>query len=105
MHYPEAAAKLTDPNDVIALYYQEENDEISYICFRMYDKQDISRYLISSDGEALPFENKRWKYWLLLSDVNRNTILFKRSDNPDKPFGNIASGMEDLEFFRCLISK
>ena len=104
MHYPEAVDKAADPMDVIALFYQEEKDEISYVCFRMFDKQDIERYLVSSDGKALPFENRGRKYWLLMSKGSRNMLMFKKTDSSIPSFTHISSDLEDLEFFRYLIS-
>ncbi len=104
MHYPEAVKEATDPADVIALYYQEEKDEISYICFRMFYQWEIEKYLVSSDGKALPFENNGRKYWLLLSMVNGNMIMFTKTDSSNTPFMHISSDLKDLEFFRYLIS-
>ena len=104
MHYPEAVKEATDPADVIALYYQEEKDEISYICFRMFYQWEIEKYLVSSDGKALPFENKGRKYWLLLSKTNGNMIMFTKTDSSNTPFMHISSDLKDLEFFRYLIS-
>jgi hypothetical protein len=104
MHYPEAVKEATDPADVIALYYQEEKDEISYICFRMSYQWEIEKYLVSSDGKALPFENNGRKYWLLLSEVNGNMIMFTKTDYSNTPFMHVSSDLKDLEFFRYLIS-
>ena len=104
MHFPEAVNRSNDPMDVIALFYNEEKEEISYICFRMSDRQSIERYLVSSDGKALPLENKGRKYWLLPSETNGNMLMFSRTDISSKQYSNISTDEEDLDFFRYLIS-
>ncbi len=104
MHYPEAVKEAADPTDVIALYHQEEKNEISYVCVRMSDKHDIEKYLVSSDGKAFPFENDGRKYWLLSSRINGNMLMFAKTDNSNTQYWHISSDMKDLEFFRYLIS-
>lgn len=104
MHYLEALNKVEDPMDVVALFYEETKHEISYICFRVFDRKDIERYLVSSDGNAMPFENKGNKYWLLLSEVNGNMVMFSKTDRSNIPFTHIRTDLQELEFFKYLIS-
>ena len=106
MHLAKALEKAIHPADLIALHYNEESDEISYICFRMLDRQDIEKYLVSTDGIPEPVQIKGARYWLLESDVNRNKILFTRSDDYDDPnsFENISPYQWDLDLFKYLIT-
>ena len=105
MHYPEAVAKAKHRADVIALYYNEEVNEISYICFRMFDRKDIEKYLVSSTGKALPIDIADEEYWLLESDVNGNKILFSRDEDEDSmPFDSISTDQKDIDLFKYLIT-
>lgn len=105
MHYPEAVAKAKHRADVIALYYNEEVNEISYICFRMFDRKDIDNYLVSSTGKALPIDIADKEYWLLESDVNGNKILFSRDEDEDfMPFDSISTDQKDIDLFKYLIT-
>ncbi|MBR2809717.1 MAG: hypothetical protein IKE33_05835 [Erysipelotrichaceae bacterium] len=105
MHYPEAVAKAKHRADVIALYYNEEVNEISYICFRMFDRKDIENYLVSSTGKALPIDIADKEYWLLESDVNGNKILFSRDEDEDSmPFDSISTDQKDIDLFKYLIT-
>ena len=104
MDYPEACSQVKDRMDVVALYYEEDKNRISYVCFRMSGKQSIERYLISSDGEAKPFENDRIRYCVLKSNVNGNMLMFRESRDEEEPFTDIKPYEWDLNFFRHLIS-
>ncbi len=104
MHYPEAANEALDPLDVIALYYSKDKEDISYVCVTMFDRLSIEKYLVSSDGQALPFENNGIGYWLLISNVNGNMFMFRKTGDKDKPFTDIAPNDKDLSFFQYLVS-
>ncbi len=104
MHYLEALRQAKEHGDIIALFYDEEKDSISYICFRMFDKQDIEKYLVSSDGKAISIRNGKTGYWLLMSNANGNMILFENTGRDDIKFSDIHPGNNHVEFFRYLIS-
>ena len=67
-------------------------------------KQDIEKYLVSSDGKAISIRNGKTGYWLLMSNVNGNMILFENTDRDDIKFSDIHPGNNHVEFFRYLIS-
>lgn len=102
--YQEACCQVEDGLDVVALYYKEDKNNISYVCFRTFDKQSIGQHLVSSDGKALPFENNGNRYWLLMSGSNGNMLMFRKTGNKEKPFADIRPDDRDLDFFRYLIS-
>ncbi len=104
MRYLEAYSQAEDPDDVIALFYDEAKNAISYVCFRMFDRQDIKKYLGESDGKAMAFENRYSRYWLLMSSVNGNMLMFEKTGNEDMPYRSIGTEMMALDFFRYLIS-
>ncbi len=104
MRYPETCSQVKDGADVVALYYEEDKNSISYVCFRMFDKQSIGQHLVSSDGKTFPFENNGNRYWLLMSGSNGNMLMLRRTGSKEKPFADIRADDRDLSFFRYLIS-
>ena len=104
MGYLVAWKEQEDPNDVIALFYEEKTQKISYVCVRMGDKKRIEAYLGPSEGKAIPIRrDKNHSCWLLLSNTNGNMLMFTKTENTGRPFRDIDSGDEALDFFRHLI--
>ena len=105
MRYFDALKKLNDSNDLIALYYDDIKKESYYICFRMFDKNDINKYLGSSDGKAIPLSLKKDRaYWILTSNSNNSIIVFRKYSDESKPFGSISSDYEDCIAFEYISS-
>ena len=104
MGYFEALKKCSDYKDVVALFYNEELDNISYAYFRMGDKNSIENLLGPCSKEALPIKvSDRVTYWLLLGETNNNLLLFgKVNDNID--YSDISTNEDDIDFFKYLIS-
>ena len=105
MRYFTALKEVNNPNDVIALYYDDTKKESYYVCFRMFDKSDIERLLISSDGKAIPISIKKDRaYWVLLSSFNYSILVFRKYDDEKRSFGSISPDYEDMMVFEYISS-
>ena len=103
MQYPEAVDSVKDSNDLVALFYDYETDRISYICFRMFDKDSIERYLIKQNDKAISFDTSYGEYWILNSKVNGNIILLRKANSENNTFTDINPDDIDYGFFRLYI--
>jgi len=105
MQYFKAFKEVNDPNDVIALYYDDAKKESYYVCFRMFDKSDIEKFLIASDGKAIPISIKKDRaYWVMTSNSNFSILVFRKYDNEKRSFGSISPDYEDRMAFEYISS-
>ena len=105
MRYFKALKEVNDPNDVIALYFDDAKKESYYACFRMFDKRDIERFLIASDGKAIPISIKKDRaYWVLTSSYNYSILVFRKYDDEKRSFGSISPDYEDQMAFEYISS-
>lgn len=77
--YNKIYSNKRNNNSIIALFYDSEKQELSYVCFKMGDKSSIEKYLISSNGKAISYVPKNdCRYWMLNSSVNGSFLLFRQ---------------------------
>lgn len=105
MRYFTALKEVNNPNDIIALYYDDIKKESYYVCFRMFDKSDIERFLIASEGKAIPISLKKDRaYWVLISSYNYSILVFRKHDDEKKSYGSISPDYEDRMAFEYINS-
>ena len=104
MGYIEALNNISGPNDIIALYYDSKNDNISYVCLTMYDKSCIEKYIGLSDGKAISFDLNKNKYWLLISKENNNALLFRNTVKDNISSYSVDCSNKELEDFKYFIN-
>ena len=102
-NYDEVKRQKININDIVAIYYNVQNNSLSYVCFTLGNKDSILKYLVSSNGKAISYApNKNDKYWLLLGD-NGSFLLFRQNDS-SIPFEDIGNNEKDIMMAEYLMS-
>lgn len=93
--YDEAYSNKRNELSIVAIYYDDANEHLSYVCFEIGNRTSIESYLLSSDGRAISYApSKDCRYWLLTSNVNGSFLMFRQGGT--KGFADIDCSVIDL---------
>lgn len=100
--YNELKSSKKSPFDVIALFYNRENDNFSYVSFTMGNKATIERYLPNCDGKAIPIKLKQQALWVLADSKNSNMLIFRKEESSSLWFSDIKPS--DIDEAKYIVS-
>lgn len=79
-NYQDLIKQKHNRNDVVTIFYNEENDNYEYVLITLGNPSSIKKYLPYSNGKAISIKLGKQPLWLLIDEKSGGLIAFRQSE-------------------------